>query len=356
MALKPIIMPKGIEIEKESATDVFARFIISPLERGYGITIGNAMRRVLLSSIQGAAITNIRITNVIQEFSTIPGIYEDVVEIILNVKKIRVKLLGDEPTTLILKVKGKKEYLAEDIEKNPLVIIANPKQNILTATDAKVNFTMEMVVETGRGFVPAELLKRSEAPVGTIYVDAIFSPVLSVNFDVRNTRVGTKTDYDHLVLEVKTDGTISPAEAVVEAASLLRHHLSFFVDLGRPFLALDDGTKRSIEEIKSTINKKGLELFVEPLFSSKEQLDAEHRRIREILKRSIDELEISVRTSNCLKNKNIKTIGDLVRKSGKELLTYDNFGRKSLKELERMLQGMGLHLEMDVDRFLKEDI
>lgn len=356
MALKPIIMPKGIEIEKDSATDVFARFIISPLERGYGITIGNAMRRILLSSIQGAAITNIRITNVMQEFSTIPGVYEDVVEIILNIKKIRVKLIGDEPTTLTLKVKGKKEYLCEDIEKNPLVIIANPKQKILTATEAKVNFTIEMLVETGRGFVPAELLKKAEAPVGTIYIDAIFSPVLSVNFDVRNTRVGTKTDYDHLVLEVKTDGTISPAEAVVEAASLLRHHLSFFIDLGKPFLALDDATKRTIDEVRSTINKKGLELFVEPLFSSKEQLDAEHRKIREMLKRSIDELEISVRTSNCLKNKNIKTIGDLVRKSGKELLTYDNFGRKSLKELEKILHNMGLHLEMDVERFLKEDV
>lgn len=356
MVLKPIIMPKGIEIEKETATDVFARFIISPLERGYGITIGNAMRRILLSSIQGAAITNVRITNVMQEFSTIPGVYEDVVEIILNIKKIRVKLIGDEPTTLTLKVKGKKEYLGEDIEKNPLVIIVNPKQKILTVTDAKVNFTIEMLVETGRGYVPAELLKKTETAVGKIYIDAIFSPVLSVNFDVQNTRVGTKTDYDHLVLEVKTDGTISPVEAVVEAASLLRHHLSFFIELGRPFLALDDATKRNIDEIKSTINKKGLQLFVEPLFSSKEQLDAEHRRIRERLKRSIDELEISVRTSNCLKNKNIKTIGDLVRKSGKELLTYDNFGRKSLKELEKILHGMGLHLEMEVERFLKEDV
>ncbi len=356
MALKPIVMPKGIELEKETATDVFGRFIISPLERGYGITIGNAMRRVLLSSIQGASITNIRITNVMQEFSTIPGVYEDVVEIILNIKKIRVKLLSDEPTTLTLKVKGKKEYFAEDIEKNPLVIIANPKQKILTASDAKVNFTMEMVVEAGRGYVPAELLKKGEMPVGTIYVDALFSPVLSVNFDVRNTRVGTKTDYDHLVLEVKTDGTISPVEAVVEAASLLRHQLSFFVELGRPILIIDDATQKSINELKDAIGKKGLQLSVEPLFSSKEQLDAEHRRIREILKRSIDELEISVRTSNCLKNKNIKTIGDLVRKSGKELLTYDNFGRKSLKELEKILHGMGLHLEMDVDRFLKEDI
>lgn len=356
MVLKPIVMPKGIEIDKETATDVFGRFIISPLERGYGITIGNAMRRVLLSSIQGAAITNVRITNVTQEFSTIPGVYEDVVEIILNLKKIRVKLLSDQPTSLTLKVKGMKEYFAEDIEKNPLVIIVNPKQKILTVTDSKVNFTMEMMVETGRGFVPAELLKRADMPLGTIYIDAVFSPVLSVNFDVRNTRVGTKTDYDHLVLEVKTDGTLTPVEAVVEAASLLRHHFSFFVDLGKPFLPVDDTTLKTIDEIRSNLNKKGLQLNIEPLFSSREQLDAEHRRIREILKRSIDELEISVRTSNCLKNKNIKTIGDLVRKSGKELLTYDNFGRKSLKELEKILHNMGLHLEMDVEKFLKEDI
>uniref|UniRef100_A0A7C6AH73 DNA-directed RNA polymerase subunit alpha n=1 Tax=candidate division WOR-3 bacterium TaxID=2052148 RepID=A0A7C6AH73_UNCW3 len=358
MVLKPIVMPKGIEIDKETASDVFTRFTISPLERGYGITLGNAMRRVLLSSIQGAAITNIRISNVTQEFSTIPGVYEDVVEIILNLKKIRLKLLGSEPTTLTLKVKGKKEYLAEDIEKNPLVIIVNPKQKILSVTDAKVNFTMEMAVETGRGFVPAELLKKSEAPVGTIYIDAIFSPVLSVNFDVRNTRVGTKTDYDHLVLEVKTDGTKTPIECVAEAATVLRHHFKFFVDLGerQPAVLIDDATQKMIDELRNTINKKGLQLYIEPLLTSREQLDAEHRRIREILKRSIDELEISVRTSNCLKNKNIKTIGDLVRKSGRELLTYDNFGRKSLKELEKILHNMGLHLEMDVERYLKEDV
>ncbi len=358
MALKPIVMPKGIEIDKETASDVFTRFTISPLERGYGITLGNAMRRVLLSSIQGAAITNIRISNVTQEFSTIPGVYEDVVEIILNLKKIRVKLLGSEPTTLVLKVKGKKEYFAEDIEKNPLVIIVNPKQKILTVTDAKVNFTVEMKVEVGRGFVPAELLKKPDVPVGTIYIDAIFSPVLSVDFDVRNTRVGTKTDYDHLVLEVKTDGTKTPIECVSEAASILRHHFKFFVDIGerQPTLLLDDATQKMIDEIRNTINKRGLQLYIEPLLTSREQLDAEHRRIREILKRDIDELEISVRTSNCLKNKNIKTIGDLVRKSGKELLTYDNFGRKSLKELEKILHNMGLHLEMDVDRYLKEDV
>ncbi len=356
MGLKPLVMPKGIEIDKETASDVFGRFIISPLERGYGITIGNAIRRVLLSSIQGAAITNIRIPNVTQEFSTIPGVYEDVVEIILNLKKIRVKSLSDQPATLVLKVKGKKEYLAEDIEKNPVVVIANPKQKILTTTDSKVNFSIEMMVETGRGFVPAELLKKADTPVGTIYIDAIFSPVLSVNFDVRNTRVGTKTDYEHLVLEIKTDGTKTPIEAVVEAASLLRYHLSFFVDLGKPFLAIEDSTLKTIDEIRTNVNKKGLQLYLEPLFTSREQLDAEHRRIREILKRSIDELEISVRTSNCLKSKNIKTIGDLVRKSSKELLSYDNFGRKSLKELEKILHGMGLHLEMDVDKFLKEDI
>ncbi len=155
---------------------------------------------------------------------------------------------------------------------------------------------------------------------------------------------------------MKTDGTITPVEAVAQAASLLRHHLSFFADLGKAFISIDYTTKKNFDEFINTFNKKGYELLIEPLFSSKEQLDAEHRRIREILKRSIDELEISVRTSNCLKNKNIKTIGDLVRKSGKELLTYDNFGRKSMKELEKILNSMGLHLEMDVDRFLKEDV
>lgn len=327
MSLKPFVVPNKIEIDKESTDERFGRFILSPLERGFGITIGNALRRILLSSIQGSAITKVRIGDVLQEFSTIPGVYEDVVEIILNLKKIRTKLNTDDPRTLFLKVKGKKEYQAGDVEKNPEVEIITPEQKILTVTDSKVNFTVEMTVESGRGYIPAEMLKQSDAPLGTIYIDAIFSPVLAVNFDIKNTRVGTKTDYDYLVLDIKTDGSVSPVESLVEAASLLKHHLSFITELG-----------------------------VEPQFTSKEQLDAEERRIREVLKRSIDELEISVRASNCLKNENIKTIGDLVRKSGKELLTYENFGRKSLKELEKNLGKIGLQLEMNVDKYLKEDV
>jgi DNA-directed RNA polymerase subunit alpha len=327
MALKPFVMPKKIEVDKEVTNDTFGRFVLSPLERGFGVTIGNALRRILLSSIQGAAITRVRIGDILQEFSTVPGVYEDVVEIVLNLKNVRVKLLTEGPSTLYLKVKGKKEYTAECIEKNPDIVITTPKQKILTVTEAKVNFTMELTVEAGRGYVPADALKHSEVPIGTIFIDAIFSPILSVNFDIKNTRVGTKTDYDHLSLELKTDGSLTPVEAIVEASSLLKHHLSFITSLG-----------------------------VEPQFTSKEQLDAEHRRIREILKRSIDELEISVRASNCLKNENIQTIGDLVKKSGKELLTYENFGRKSLKELEKNLAKEGLQLEMDVDKYLKDDI
>ena len=327
MTLKPLVMPKNVEIDKEVTNDTFGRFILSPLERGFGVTLANSLRRMLLSSIQGAAITRARIGDILQEFSTIPGVYEDVSQIILNLKNVHVKLLSDEASNLYLKVKAKKEYLAENIEKNPNVIIANPEQKILTVTDTKVNFTIEMCVESGRGYVPAEMMKHGDVPVGTIFLDALFSPVLSVNFDIKNTRVGTRTDYDHLILDVKTDGTITPVEAVVEASGLLKHHLSFYTALG-----------------------------VEPQFASKEQLDAEHRRIREILKRSIDELEISVRASNCLKDKNIKTIGELVKKSSKELLSYENFGRKSLKELEKNLAKVGLHLEMNVDKYLKEDI
>jgi DNA-directed RNA polymerase subunit alpha len=351
-----MVMPKGIEIDKETSNDTFGRFLLSPLERGFGVTLGNALRRILMSSIQGAAITHVKINDVMQEFATIPGVYEDMVDIILNLKKVRLKLFSDEPTTLTLKAKAKKEYLAEDFEKNPLVMIANPKQKILTVTDTKVNVTMEMKVEQGRGYIPAEMLKRGDMPVGTIFIDAIFSPVLSVNFNVQNTRVGTKTDYDHLVLEIKTDGTISPVEAIVEAAGMLKHHFSYFTDLGKPVISLDETARKALDDVREVVNKKGFQIQLEPLFTSREQLDAEHRRIREILKRSIDELEISVRTSNCLKNKNIQTIGDLVRKSGKELLTYDNFGRKSLKELEKILHGMSLHLEMDVERYSKEDI
>jgi len=327
MTLKPFVMPKRIEVDKKNTNDTFGRFILSPMERGFGITIGNALRRILLSSIQGAAITRVRIGDILQEFSTIPGVYEDIVAVILNLKRIRVKLLTDGPSTLYLKAKGKKEYTAENIEKNPDVVIMTPKQKILTVTETKVNFPMEMTVEAGRGYVPADAFKHTEAPIGTVFIDAIFTPILSVNFNIKNTRVGTKTDYDHLSLELKTDGSLTPVEAIVEASSLLKYHLSFITSLG-----------------------------VEPQFTSKEQLNAEHRRIREILKRSIDELEISVRASNCLKNENIQTIGDLVKKSGKELLTYENFGRKSLKELEKNLFKEGLHLEMDVEKYLKEDI
>ncbi len=327
MALKPLVMPKKIEVDKEVTTDSYGRFILTPLERGFGVTIGNSLRRILLSSIQGSAITRVRIGDVLQEFSTIPGVYEDIVEIILNLKQVKVKLLTDGPTTLYLKVRGKKEYFADDIEKNPEVVITTPKQKILTVTETKVNFTVEMTVEAGRGYVPSEMHKHIEVPIGTIFLDALFSPVLSVNFDIKNTRVGTKTDYDHLAVEIKTDSTITPVEAIVEAASLLKHHLSFITCLG-----------------------------VEPQFTSKEQLNAEHRHIREILKRSSDELEISVRASNCLKHEDIKTIGDLVKKNGKELLTYENFGRKSLKELEKNLAKIGLQLEMNVDKYLKEDI
>ena len=327
MALKPFVRPKKSEGEQNTTMSTFGRFILSPMERGFGITIGNALRRILLSSIQGAAITRVRIGDILQEFSTIPGVYEDIVAVILNLKRIRVKLLTDGPSTLYLKAKGKKEYTAENIEKNPDVVIMTPKQKILTVTETKVNFSMEMTVEAGRGYVPADAFEHTEAPIGTIFIDAIFTPILSVNFNIKNTRVGTKTDYDHLSLELKTDGSLTPVEAIVEASSLLKYHLSFITNLG-----------------------------VEPQFTSKEQLNAEYRRIREILKRSIDELEISVRASNCLKNENIQTIGDLVKKSGKELLTYENFGRKSLKELEKNLAKEELHLEMDVEKYLKEDI
>ena len=271
-----INLPEKPKIIKEEGN--LASFEIKSCFPGYGMTLGNAFRRILLSSLPGAAITSVKISGAEHEFSTLPGVFEDVVEIILNLKQIKVKLLTDGPTTLYMKVRGKKEYFVEDIEKNPDVVIINPKQKILTVTETKVNLTMEMTVEAGRGYIPSEMLKHTEVPIGTIFLDATFSPVLSVNFDVKNTRVGTKTDYDHLSLEINTDGTITSVEAVVEAASLLKHHLSFITNLG-----------------------------VEPQFTSKEQLNAEHRRIREVLKRSIDELEISVRASNCLKHEDIKT-------------------------------------------------
>ncbi len=319
--LKDLIRPKRLEVEKETLTSSYGKFVAEPFERGFGITVGNSLRRVLLSSLQGGAITSVKIDGVLHEFSTIPGVKEDVTEIILNLKEVRLKLHTEGPKTIRAKTEGPKILKAGDFHTGDAVEILNPEHHIATLSrDAKLS--MEMMVKMGRGYVPAERNKEENQPVGTIPMDAIFSPIRKVNYTVTNARVGQITDYDKLTLEVWTDGSLSPEEAVVHAAKILKNQLSIFV---------------AFEEEEE-------EMEVSP-----EQDEA--ARLNENLFRSVDELELSVRSANCLKHANIKLIGDLVQKTEAEILATKNFGRKSLNEIKEILSEMGLSLGMKLENW-----
>lgn len=309
--------PKYLECEKESSTDTFGRFTAEPFERGFGLTIGNALRRVILSSLYGAAVTAVKIEGVYHEFSTMPGVMEDVTEIILNLKELRLKMSSPEPKRLYLRHEGEGVLKAKDIEPNPEVKILNPELHIATLNkEAKLD--MEMIVRMGRGYVPAE--RNAEQDLGSQFVpvDAVFSPIRKCNFKVENTRVGRSTDYDKLTLEVTTDGSLQPRDAVAHAAKILKEYLSTFIHF---------------EE--------------EPEVEEPEE-DARRQKMIENLRRSVDELELSVRSYNCLKNAKIRTIAELVQKTEAEMLKTRNFGRKSLNEIREILEGMGLSLGMDL--------
>lgn len=319
---KDLIRPKRLEVEKETLTPFYGKFIAEPLERGFGITIGNSLRRILLSSLQGAAITSVRIEGVLHEFSTIPGIREDVTEILLNIKEVRLKLHTEGPKLIRVKAEGPKELKAGDIITGDAVEILNPDHYLATLSrDAKLS--MEMVVKMGRGYVPAERNKDETQPIGTIPIDAIFSPIKKVNYTVTNARVGQITDYDRLTLEVWTDGSIYPEEAVAQAAKILKDQLSIFITF----------EEEEEEETSQTEEQSEAEKFNENLF------------------RSVDELELSVRSQNCLKHANIKLIGDLVQKTEQEILATKNFGRKSLNEIKEILASMGLSLGMKLENW-----
>jgi DNA-directed RNA polymerase subunit alpha len=324
MKWKSIQMPKELAIDEPVTNNTYGRFIIEPLERGFGQTIGNAMRRVLLSSIQGAAFTSLRIEGVLHEFATIPGIYEDLTDIILNIKRTHLKLIGDAPKSVVLEIKTKGDYSAADFKHDAELEIMNPDQHIITLTD-DVPFRMELEVNSGRGFVTADFNKKPDAPAGTIALDAQFSPITKVNFEVENTRVGQRTDFDKLILQIWTSGAVSPEESLSFAAKLLKDHLNVF------------GHAEQEMEI-----------------AEEEKVDEEILRIRNLLKMRVDELELSVRSSNCLHAANIVTLEDLVRKTESEMLRYRNFGRKSLNELNNILSELGLSFGMDVDKY-KED-
>lgn len=319
---KGLIRPKKLEVEKETLTPFYGKFVAEPLERGFGITIGNSLRRILLSSLQGAAITSVKIEGVLHEFSTIPGVKEDVTEIILNLKEVRLKLHTEGPKLIRVKAEGPKELKAGDIITGDAVEVLNPDHHLATLSrDAKLS--MEMMVKMGRGYVPAERNKDESQPIGTIPIDAIFSPIKKVNYTVTNARVGQITDYDRLTLEVWTDGSIDPVEAVAQAAKILKDQLSIFITF----------EEEEEEETSQTEEPQETEKFNENLL------------------RSVDELELSVRSANCLKNANIKLIGDLVQKTEAEILATKNFGRKSLNEIKEILASMGLSLGMKLENW-----
>jgi DNA-directed RNA polymerase subunit alpha len=310
-----------LEVEKETLTPTYGKFTAEPFERGFGITIGNSLRRILLSSLQGAAITSLKIDGVLHEFSTIPGTKEDITEIILNLKEVRLKLHTEGPKTIRVKAEGPTVLKAGDILTGDAVEILNPDHYIATLSrDGKLS--MEIVVKMGRGYVPAERNKEEGQPIGTIPMDAIFSPIKKVNYTVTNARVGQITDYDKLILEVWTDGSLNPEEAVAHSAKILKEQLSIFITF-----------EEEEEEVSYPEGEEEKEGFNENLL------------------RSVDELELSVRSANCLKHANIKLIGDLVQKTEAEILATKNFGRKSLNEIKELLTDMGLSLGMKLDNW-----
>jgi len=315
---RELIRPGSLTIEEKSLTPTYGKFSAEPLERGYGITFGSVLRRVLLSSLQGAAITSVRIDGVLHEFSTVPGVTEDVTDIVLNLKEVRVKLEDDAVTeTGRIYAKGECEVTAGDIIAGPRVRVLNPEQHIATlGPDSELS--ADLIIKLGRGYVPAERNKEEDAPVGTLPLDAIFSPIRKVNFAVTNARVGQRTDYDRLVLEVWTDGSVHPEDALGYAARIVQDQLQVFVNF-------------------------------EEVATEDQQEEGGPIRLNESLFRPVDELELSVRAANCLQNADIRYVGELVHKTEQEMLKTRNFGRKSLNELKELLRemnlGFGMHLE-----------
>ncbi len=313
-------LPKKLECEESSYKENFGRFFAAPFERGYGITLGNALRRVLLSSIEGSAVTSIKIAGVQHEFSSIPGVVEDVPEIILNIKTLVLKSFSKVPKTLVIKKSTKGAVTGKDIETDETVEVINPDLHICTLSK-DIKFNMELEVSKGRGYVPQEANKKEDQAIGVIPIDSIFSPVRKVNFFVENTRVGQKTDYDKLVLEILTNGAINPKDALLYASNILQRHLDIFVNFGQL-------PEEEIEEPSMT---------------------QEEIALYEKLRLPISELELSVRSSNCLREANIKTIAELVKRGEEEMLGFKNFGKKSLTEIKQLLVSMGLSLGMDID-------
>ena len=312
--MKDFQLPTKLELEKETASSTYGKFTAEPFERGFGTTLGSALRRVLLSSLPGSAVTSVKIEGVYHEFSTIPGVTEDVTILILNIKGLRLRLYSEKAKAIRLKKKGPGEVTAGDLAVDSEVTILNPDLHIATL-DKEATLDIELIVKPGRGYAPAERNKEEGLPIGVIPVDSVFSPIKRVNFSIESARVGRITDYDKLILEVWTDDSITPQEAVTAAGSILRDHL----DICLP----SDETGETAQDDSS---------------------DEANLQINQHLFRSVNELELSVRAANCLKNANIKSIGELVQRSENEMLKTKNFGKKSLNEIKEVLLEMGLEL------------
>jgi len=313
-------LPKVLECDKSTLTPTYGRFTAEPFERGYGITIGASLRRILISSIEGGAVTSVKIEGVSHEFSTIPGVVEDVTQIVLNIKQLVLRAHAKGSKVIKINVNKKGEVTAKDIQADGTVEVLNKDLHIATLSK-KAKFNIEMEVSKGRGYVPAERNKREDQPIGMIAVDSIFSPVRKVNYRVENTRVGQATDYDKLILEIWTDASMSPEDALVYGSNILQRHLEVFVNYSE--------FPEEEEEVEEAAGKE---------------------EIYEVLKKPISELELSVRSANCLKEARIKTIADLVQKTETQMLKYRNFGKKSLGEISGILKGMGLSLGMKLEK------
>ncbi|MBV8898859.1 MAG: DNA-directed RNA polymerase subunit alpha [Verrucomicrobia bacterium] len=319
-------MPKSLAKDEATATETYARFIAEPFEAGYGHTVGNSLRRVLLSSLEGAAITSVRIQGAQHEFGSLPGVVEDVTDIILHLKKVRFKATDHEPRTVTISVNKEGPITAGEIHTTAGIEVLNTDQLICTL-DKRQKFEAELDVRVGRGFFTGDENKRLDMPIGVIPIDSIFSPVTRVKYAVENTRVGQRTDYDKLILEIWTDGRVSPDDALLQASAILRHHLDVFVNYDDNQVEFDE---------------------------TPEEVSQENTRLKKMLNMSVNEIELSVRAANCLNNANITTVGQLAMKTEAEMLKYRNFGKKSLNEIKEKLQHLGLSLGMKFEPGLVE--
>ena len=319
--LSPFEKPKRLTLDESTATETYAKFTAEPFETGYGHTIGNSLRRVLLSSLEGAAVTSVKIDGAQHEFGIIEGVVEDVTEIVLNLKKVLFKAATHEPRMLLLSVNREGAVTAGDIELVQGVELVNPKQLICTL-DKKKKLMMELEVKVGRGFCPGDENKKPDQPIGVIAIDSLFSPVTRVKYAVESARVGQRTDYDRLVIEIWTDGRISPHDSLVQSSAILAHHLDVFV-----------GYDKNAVEFEEVVDKQ----------------DEEKTKLKKLLNMSVNEIELSVRAANCLNNANITAVGQLSLKTEAEMLKYRNFGKKSLNEIKDKLSALGLSLGMNID-------